>query len=132
MPIRFLEPEEVLAIHRHQVEEFGGQHGLRSESLMQSAIAQPSASFGGDYLCRDVFEMAAAYLFHLVKNHPFLDGNKRVALHSALVFLRLNGWRLDMNQDALYDLTMDAAQSLIDKSAIAEAFRRHCQRLRSD
>jgi death-on-curing protein len=129
MEIRFLKTEEVMAVHRHQIDEFGGQHGLRSESLLLSAIAQPSASFGCEYLCRDLFEMAAAYLFHFVKNHPFLDGNKRVALHSALIFLHLNGWRVRMDEDAFYEITMNAAQSLIDKPTIANLLRAHSERM---
>ncbi|MBM4377524.1 MAG: type II toxin-antitoxin system death-on-curing family toxin [Deltaproteobacteria bacterium] len=91
MPIDFLTFEDVLGGHALQIERFGGTHGLRDEALLESALAQPSSSFGGEYLHADLFEMAAAYLFHVVKNPPFVDGDKRVGLAAALVFLEVNG-----------------------------------------
>ena len=97
--------------------------GLRDESLLESALAQPEAGFGGQYLHADEFEMAAAYLFHLVMNHPFADGNKRVGLHAALVFLALNGWEVAMPADELYDLVISVTAGTADKAAIASAFR---------
>ena len=72
----FLTLDEVLEIHRDQIERYGGAAGIRDLGLLQSALAQPSATFGGQYLHADLHEMAAAYLYHLVQNHPFLDGNK--------------------------------------------------------
>ena len=99
MPPYFLTLEEVLKIHENQIECYGGSHGVRDQGLLQSAIAQPEASFGGDYLHKDVFEMAAAYLFHIVENHPFVDGNKRAGTAAALVFLDLNGVELDAALD---------------------------------
>jgi death-on-curing protein len=76
--VRFLGVEEVIGIHARQLSEFGGGEGIRDQGLLASAIAQPEASFAGEYLHQDLYEMAAAYLFHLVQNHPFVDGNKRV------------------------------------------------------
>ena len=73
----FLDLDLVLRTHRGLIERYGGEEGLRDAGLLQSAIAQPRAMFGGEFLHKDLFEMAAAYLFHVVQNHAFLDGNKR-------------------------------------------------------
>ncbi len=86
----FLTLTEVLEIQRNQIELYGGSLGVRDLRLLESAIAQPEASFGGQWLHEDLFEMAAAYAFHLCQNHPFADGNKRTALAASLVFLELN------------------------------------------
>ena len=73
----FLSLAEVLEIHRDQIERYGGDPGIRDLDLLQSALAIPAAGFGGQYLHNDLYEMAAAYLFHITQNHPFVDGNKR-------------------------------------------------------
>jgi death-on-curing protein len=87
----FLTLAEVVEIHADQIHRYGGQAGIRDLALLESALAQPEASFGGEWLHTDHFEMAAAYSYHLCQNHPFIDGNKRTALAAALVFLELNG-----------------------------------------
>ena len=116
--------EDVLEIHAGQVANYGGSPGLRDRGLLESAIAQPAASFDGEYLHRDIFEMAAAYLFHLVLNHPFVDGNKRVALECALVFLEINGVSLEVSDDELVELTLTSAQGKCSKLQIADFFRK--------
>ena len=121
----FLSIDEVVALHDLQLEHFGGLSGLRDIGLLESAVAMPQAGFGGIYAHADVFEMAAAYLFHLVKNHPFLDGNKRVGFHAAYVFLSLNGVTLEMPEDAAYDLVIATAEGRASKAEIASAFRAH-------
>jgi len=85
--VLFLTLDDILESHQNQIETYGGSHGVRDIGLLESAIAQPEASFGGQYLHADIFEMAAAYLYHLVMNHPFVDGNKRVGLEASLIFL---------------------------------------------
>lgn len=90
MELRFLTVDELLAIHQRVISEHGGSLGLRDRGLLESAASVPAAQFGGDYLHADVASMAAAYLFHHCKNHPFMDGNKRVAFAAADVFLELN------------------------------------------
>ena len=87
----FLTLDEVVATHRDQIERYGGSLGVRDWGLLQSAVAMPAATFGGQFLHTDLCEMAAAYLFHLVQNHPFIDGNKRVAHAAMETFLMLNG-----------------------------------------
>ena len=94
----FLTLDEVLGIHADQIRRYGGSSGLRDLGLLQSALAMPETTFEGEFLHGTVFEMAAAYLFHVARNHPFVDGNKRTALMCALVFLGLNGQRLDVDR----------------------------------
>ncbi|MEE4313596.1 MAG: type II toxin-antitoxin system death-on-curing family toxin, partial [Desulfofustis sp.] len=81
-------------------------------------------TYGGEFLHTDVYEMAAAYLFHLVKNHPFLDGNKRVGAVAALVFLLLNGHDLDAPEDDLAEMVLSVARGEIDKAEVAVFIRR--------
>ena len=119
----FLTVQDVVELHALQVARYGGAAGLRDGALLASAVAQPMASFGGEWLHPDLWTMAAAYLFHLVQNHPFVDGNKRTGLLSALVFLALNGMVIDQATPALYDLTMAVAEGRLDKLAIALALR---------
>ena len=120
----FLDLEEVLEIHTLQLAEFGGTAGVRDQGLLESATEQPRATAFGELLHADLFEMAAAYLFHIVKNHAFLDGNKRTALVAALVFLDINGVSLDRDDDRLYELTMAAAEGRADKAQIADQLRK--------
>ena len=88
--VRFLTLAEVSLIHQDQISRYGGSFGLRDSTLLSSALAMPESSYSGAFLHEDIFQMASAYLFHICQNHPFIDGNKRVALASCLVFLDLN------------------------------------------
>ncbi len=121
----FLGPSDVLEIHADQIERYGGAAEIRDQGLMLSAIAQPCAAFGGHFLHEDLFLMAAAYLFHLVQNHPFVDGNKRTGTATALVFLDLNGFEVECDADALAELVIDVTLGKSDKSEVAQFFRRH-------
>jgi death-on-curing protein len=121
----FLTLEEVLEIHRDEIERHGGTLGVRDNGLLESAVAAPQSGFGGHHLHSDFYEMAAAYLFHLVQNHPFLDGNKRVGTATALVFLTMNGVETKMTNQALVDMVLAVAKGKMDKPAIAEFFRKH-------
>ena len=122
----FLTLDEVLGIHADQIRRYGGLPGLRDLGLLQSALAMPETTFDDEFLHGTVFEMAAAYLFHLARNHPFVDGNKRTALMSALVFLGLNGQRLDAESGALYELVDGVAAGSVDKAEVSVFFRRDC------
>lgn len=121
----FLSLDEILEIHRDQISRYGGAPGLREAGLLQSAIAQPRVMFGGQYLHADLFEMAAAYLFHIVKNHSFIDGNKRVGAVAAIVFLELNGLEVNASEDEYEQLVLQIAQGTGDKQAAASFFRAH-------
>jgi death-on-curing protein len=125
MPRDFLNLEDILRIHRDQVERYGGGLGVRDQGLLESAIAMPQASFGGQHLHTDLFEMGAAYLYHLTMNHPFIDGNKRVGTVAALLFLELNGITIQATNDELFDMVLGVAEGKIPKSAVAEFFRKH-------
>jgi death-on-curing protein len=120
----FLSLEHVLRLHARQLDQFGGAEGVRDLQLIESAIAQPRQGFGGEYVHKDIGEMAAAYLFHLAKNHGFIDGNKRVAAASALVFLEINGVDTAViNEDEMEALTLSIADGTGDKQKAAEFFR---------
>ena len=119
----FLGLADVIRIHVDQIERYGGRAGIRDQGLLQSALAMPGASFGGELLHRDLFETGAAYAFHLCQNNPFVDGNKRTGLASALVFLELNGISIDDPEGLLYQAMMDVASGSLEKLALAEILR---------
>ena len=121
----FLTLDEVLEIHRDQIERYGGTLGIRDQALLESAFAAPQSGFGGHYLHGDLYEMAAAYLFHLVQNHPFLDGNKRVGTAAALTFLVMNGIETKIPNQTLAQMVLSVAQGKTERAAIAEFFREH-------
>lgn len=102
-----------------QVETYGGDSGLRDAGLLESAVAQPQASFSAEFLHSFPFEMAAAYRFHLVMNHPFVDGNKRVGLEAALIFLEINGIEIEATDEELVTAVLDVATSKLSKNDLA-------------
>jgi death-on-curing protein len=118
MPPTFLTLQEVLEIHRDQIARYGGSPGIRDLGLLQSALAQPAATLGGQFLHADLIEMAAAYLFHIVQNHPFVDGNKRVGTVAAIVFLAMNDVELDVPGNELQSLVLHVASGEANKAAI--------------
>ena len=120
----FLSLEELLQIHADQIKRYGGSPGIRDLTLLESAIAMPQSGFGDRYFHADLFEMAAAYLFHLARNHPFVDGNKRVAAAAALVFLKLNGITIHVTTADLVKTVLGVAQGKIGKAAAADFFRK--------
>ena len=109
--------EAVKAIHREVLEAHGGSPGLRDQALLESAVAAPQATMMGQPLFSDPLEVAAAYLFYLCRNHPFVDGNKRVALATCLVFLSENGLLPDesLDPDAWEAFVLDVAASQLDR-----------------
>jgi len=123
VPVLFLTLDEALAIHAHQISRYGGALGIRDRGLLESALAMPRATFAGELLHPSLAEQAAAYLFHLVKNHPFIDGNKRVGLACSLAFLRLNGVRVRAGNDDLVDIVMGVAEGRLSKADVAVFFR---------
>jgi death-on-curing protein len=125
MDPQFLTLDEVLAIHRDQIKRYGGTLGVRDVELLESALAAPQSGFGDQYLHGDLFEMASAYLFHLVQNHPFLDGNKRVGTAAALTFLMLNGVETKIPNQALVATVLAVAQGETEQSALAVFLRKH-------
>jgi death-on-curing protein len=123
----FLSAAQVLAIHRRMIGEFGGDPTVRDAGLLESAVAMPAAGMGGRFLHKGIAAMAAAYLFHLCRNHPFVDGNKRAALVAAEVFLLANGYRLAATNVELERLTLGVAAGEIAKAETVAFFRRHAK-----
>ena len=124
----FLTLDEVLALHEDQIRRYGGISGIREPELVSSALGAVSATFGGRYLHQSLFEMAAAYLFYLAQNHPFLDGNKRAALAAALMFLWMNDIEVVAEEDALTDLVLSVADGRASKAEVAVFLSEHGRR----
>ena len=120
----FLSVDQVLWIQEQQRARDGGLAGVRDWNLLESAVAQAMATFDGIFLHDDVFLMAAAYLFHLVKNHAFIDANKRAGLVAALLFLEINGIVIADPDQILYDTTIAVAEGKMGKDGLAAVFRR--------
>lgn len=125
-PLAHPTAEAVKAIHAEVLIAHGGSAGLRDAALLESAVAAPRATDGGKPLLSDPIEVAAAYLFYLCRNHPFVDGNKRTALATCLVFLSENSLLSDekLDADAWEDLTMAVASSTIDRAETTRRFRK--------
>ncbi len=126
--ITFLNADDVETIHARMISEYGGSDGLRDRGLLESASAMPSATFGGQFLHEGFPTMAAAYLFHLCKNKPFVDGNKRVGLATAIAFLLLNGHELIATQAEAEVLTLGIADSSLTKEDAIAFFRKHVRK----
>jgi death-on-curing protein len=120
----FLTLAEVIEVHVDQIRRYGGQTGVRDLGLLESALAQPEASFAGQWLHKDLYAMAAAYAYHLCQNHPFVDGNKRTALASALVFLELNGVSLLDPRGRLKDAMFRMASDKMGKEDFTQLLRK--------
>ena len=114
----FVSVGDAITIHRRMVDDFGGDSGLRDRGLLESALAMPKAMFDGDYLHVDLPSMAAAYHYHLCANHPFVDGNKRVAVAVAEIFLRANGLQLEASDDEIVELTLGVASGTTGKPEV--------------
>jgi death-on-curing protein len=126
--VRFLSIDEVLALHAQQIRLFGGAAGVRDLGLLESAVGSAAATFDGAFLNETLFDMAAAYLYGICRNHPFVDGNKRTATATALVFLELNGVWIEADEDEFYELVIGVAEGAVDKAALASFFERHTVR----
>ena len=130
MEIRFLTLDEVIEIHQEMIDRYGGSAGIRDQGLLESAVASPQAGFGGQYLHVDVFEMAAAYLFHITMNHPFIDGNKRAGATAAFVFLKLNNRTLTAGENQFELIVRAVAEGKLGKDEIAKFFQKSSKRSR--
>jgi len=114
----------VREIHSEAIGKFGGPEGVRELALLESAVAAPQASLGGQSPYQDIAEVAAAYLFYLCKNRPFVDGNKRAALGACLVFLRLNGIEPQADGPEWEELTLAVAASALDRDQTTQRLRK--------
>lgn len=120
----FLTLDDVLDLHEMQLKRYGGADGIRELKLLESAVMTPQASFGGEYVHTDLFEMAAAYVFHIAENQPFVDGNKRTALASGLVFLEINSIELVDTDGVLYQAMIDVSAKKLDKAGLGKLLRK--------
>jgi death-on-curing protein len=125
MELDFLRVDDVLQVHADQILRYGGDDGVRDPGLLASAVEVARASFEGQRLHEDLFSIAAAYLFHIVQNHPFVDGNKRTGAAAAILFLDLHGVSIEADDVTLAEHVLAVAQGRVDKAAIAEFLRRH-------
>ena len=125
MEIAFLTLEDVLALHDELIQRYGGTPGLRDAGLLEAALAMPQAGFGGQYFHEFPHEMGAAYLFHLVRNHAFIDGNKRVALACAILFFKINRVPYSITEEEAVESTLAAAGGTMDKGAVTAFFQKH-------
>ncbi len=124
---RFVALEEALGWHETAIAQYGGSLGVRDVGLLESALAQPGQQFGGEFAHEYPFGMAAAYAFFIAKNHPFVDGNKRVALFCAGSFLRMNGWNLESKGEDAAEAVLGLVEGRIDRDAFAHWLSGHCR-----
>ena len=127
--IKFLEKSVLLTFHEDHLRRYGGLSGIRDHGLLDSALAQPVATFDGEYIYKDIFQMAAAYGYHLCSNHPFVDGNKRTALVAMYLFLFVNGHQLIADKKSLYAIVMGVADGSIDKQQLADFLASNTRKL---
>lgn len=112
---RFLSVDDVLILHTIAIEDQGGDPTVRDRALLESAVATPKQQFDGQFLHEDIPSMAAAYAFHICKNHPFMDGNKRAAVAAMIIFLSDNGWEFHATADEAEPVILQLASGELDK-----------------
>ena len=128
MAIRYVPREVVLAVHADLLQRYGGKPGLRDPGLLDSALAQPKMTVGGKFAHKTLFDKAAAYGFHVCKNHPFIDGNKRVAFVLMDVFLQQNGWEIKAAEEDAYTIIMALASGQLTKAQLATWLKEHASK----
>lgn len=121
--MHYLSPEEILAIHAEIIDRYGGLHGLRDLGLLDSAAARPRAGFGDFEAYPSLFEKAAVLLYSLIRNHAFLDGNKRTGVVCTVIFLERNGYHLKITTNTLVQLALDIANDKINEKEITEKLK---------
>ena len=129
---RYLSLEQVLEAHQQVVAQSGGSQGVRDLGAVESAAAQPAMTFGGQELYPSLEEKAAALGFSLIKNHPFVDGNKRIGHAAMATFLRLNGYRISANVDEQEEFVLRLAAGEVSREELVEWLRRHVVALPPD
>lgn len=107
------------------ISEFGGNPAVRDSGLLESAVMMPAARFSGEFVHDGIPSMAAAYLYHICKNHAFADGNKRTALASAVIFIQLNNMDIKATDVQLERITVGVAEGSVTKDEVIEFFKKH-------
>jgi death on curing protein len=127
--LSYLSVTRVLAIHDLMVKRFGGSHGLRDLGLVESVVARPQASFDGNDSYETIFDKAAALLQSLLRNHPFVDGNKRTALTCAGIFLKINGWKIINNHGEEVEFAVKIDNSNLSQEEISKWLEEHSEKI---
>lgn len=130
MSVHFIPDDLVFTIHADLLQRYGGRPGLRDRNLLESALAQPKMTVGGKYAHKTLFDKAAAYGFHLCKNHAFIDGNKRIAFVLMDIFLQKNGWEIVAHEEEAYSMMMALAAGKLTKAQLASWLKKHSAKLR--
>ena len=125
MGVRFIPLDFVLSVHSDLIQRYGGRTGVRDRNLLESALAQPRVTIGRKYAHKTLFDKAAAYGFHLARNHPFVDGNKRVAFVLMDIFLQRNGWEIVAQEEETYSMMIDLASGKLSKPQISTWLKEH-------
>lgn len=126
--MKYLTVQQVLAIHGLMINRYGGSHGIRDIGLVESAVARPQATFGGNDLYPGFFDKAGALLQSLLKNHPFVDGNKRTALTAAAIFLKINGYELENAHKEEVEFALEVDDKHLEVAQIASWLKGHCKK----
>ena len=129
MAVRYIPREVILIIHAGLIQRYGGEPGLRDAGLLDSALGQPMMAFGGKPTHKTLFDKAAAYGFHVCQKHPFVDGNKRVALALMDIFLQKNGWEITASEEDAFAMMMDLASGKMLKPELSAWLKEHTSKL---
>jgi len=132
MAVRFIPEELVLTIHADLLQRYGGQPGLRDRNLLESALAQPRMTVNRKFVHKTIFDKTAAYGYHVCKNHPFIDGNKRVAFVLTDVFLQRNGWEITAHEEETYSMMIALSSGRLSKAQLSSWLKENSSRLPSD
>ena len=129
MAVQFIPDEIVPIMHADLIKRYGGMLGIRDRGLLASALAQPKMTAQKRFLHRTMFDKAAAYGFHVCRNHPFIDGNKRIAFVLMDVFLHKNGWNLEASEEEAYGTMIHLASGNLTKSDLSTWLKAHAARI---
>ncbi len=126
--MRYLRVEEILVIHDYQIERFGGAQGILNLPLLESAINRPITNISNKDMYESIYEKAAVLAYSIIINHPFVDGNKRTGMHSALTFLELNGYEVTLSQKMVGQIALDVVNKKMDLDNITSVFKKYSTR----
>jgi len=127
--MNYLRISQILVIYDEVIRETGGSGGIRDINLLESSVARPQATFGGDDLYPDLFSKAAALGHSIIRNHSFIDGNKRTGYMAMRIFLNVNGYDLKAGLDEKYRFVMEIAEKIINEESISEWLKKHSQKI---
>lgn len=128
--MKYLSVKDVLLLHNMAIDAAGGSHGLRDLGLLESAVARPQASFGGEDLYPEMFPKVGALVHGLLRNHPFVDGNKRTSMFSAMTFLELNGYKFEAQQKEVVNFALKVENEKLSVEEIAKWLKEHAKKVK--